>query len=185
MTTAKGASVRVEWSNGIGTELNNLFGTPLSSGTSAAGDGFKVELGYYSFATTTDPFAGSWLSLSGSNFSIGDKGVSAGLVNGSSVLNTSIFGLTTDTPLSIRFYDSTAALTATYFNVVSNNSGTWNWKIPTDPQPALNITLSDAGIVWQDGVASAFRTTIPIPEPSSVFLFVVASSSFLLRRRKK
>jgi hypothetical protein len=85
------------------------------------------------------------------------------------------------TPLVIRFYDSISLDNATYFNAVSNSTGSWNWIEPTDPISILTLTLSDPGLVWQDGAASALRTTIPIPEPATS---VLAACALLLGIRR-
>ena len=88
------------------------------------------------------------------------------------------------TPLAIRFYDSTSLATANYFNTVSNTAGTWNW-ITSDPTAAMSlaIVLSSPTQVWQDGADSAFRTTIPVPEPS--VLWLMAGSAWLVFRRRR
>lgn len=85
------------------------------------------------------------------------------------------------TPLVIRFYHSISLDNATYFNAVSNSTGSWNWIEPTDPISILTLTLSDPELVWQDGAASAFRTTIPIPEPATS---VLAACALLLGIRR-
>ena len=191
----RGASVRVDWSNGPGAELLDFAGIPLPSGDPGMSDGAILELGYYTLGTTPNPFAGTWIPLSGPNgppagtSTIGDKGVfnlmgRFDLSSTYSDLATAPSPPASGIPFVIRFYDSPSLDTANYFNAVSNDSGTWNSVLPTDPQTILNLTLSDTGLVWQGGPDSAFRTTIPIPEPVSGVLVPVAWAFTLLRRRR-
>lgn len=179
------ASLVINWSMepSDGRRLTNRTASPLSAGTSISGDGTLLELGYYSMATTSNPFAGSWMVLSAS--SIGDDGIEvAGRFSTSTILGAGTFpGLTTSTPLSIRFYDGTSVANSTYFNAVSNVTGTWNYIIPNDPAPILNLTISKDFSVFQ-GETGDYRTTIPIPEPSQMLL-VVGGFIALLRRRRE
>lgn len=174
--------------NGIG--LKDINGTLLTAGTASAGDGAVLQLGYYSAATTVNPFAGTWMAITGpgtpyrstvgdsSGFSAGRFSLSYQFKDGSSFLPAA------GTPLAIRFYDSTSLATANYFNCVSNTDGNWNWAGGL-PEPALNLTfsLTSPTQVWQGGAASAFRTTIAVPEPSVALL--VASGALLAFRRRR
>ena len=89
------------------------------------------------------------------------------------------------TPLAIRFYDTTSLATANYFNCVSNADGTWNWNLGT-PKPTVYLTFkaSPATLVWQGGAGSAFRTTLPVPEPGVAVLLVAGGAGLGLRRRR-
>ena len=185
------ASTQVSWHNTTGTEVRDLNGTLLTSGTDNADDGAILQLGYYTLATTSDPFAGSWVPLtgagSGNSFysTVGDKALPDGRFNiglnfFTSTANTPAAG----TPLSLRFYDSTSLAAATYFNAVSNTTGTWNWVAPSNLNPTINISLSDPGVVLQDGPTSAFRTTIAVPEPASAIVLALATGALAFRRRR-
>ena len=90
------------------------------------------------------------------------------------------------TPLAIRFYDSTSLATANYFNCVSNTNGTWNWAGGT-PEPTITLTFSttSATQVWQGGAASAFRTTLAVPEPSGVLLAMIGLGPLAGMRRRR
>lgn len=183
----------VSFGNSTGTELRDNSGNLLSGGAAITQhDGAVVQIGYYALATTLDPFAGNWVAMTGPGTAylntIGDGGPGvAGRIK-----TTSIFSLgslafsepSNTTPLAVRFYDSTSIATSTYFNAVSNTTGSWNWVTPTDPQPFIGLLLSDPGFVWQDGSASAFRTTIPIPEPSSSALLALHGLGALAVRRR-
>lgn len=89
-------------------------------------------------ASVSSPFNGFWTVLSTST--MGDDGVEvAGQFSTTSVLGDGALpGLTSATPLSIRFYDGTSVANSTYFNAVSNTSGAWNYIAPNDPAPVLN-----------------------------------------------
>ena len=188
------ASIRVEWSNTAGAELLTIGGSPLSSGSTDPGDGAILQLGYYTIGTPSNPFSGAWRPLTGPGSNrpfgsaIGDKGIELpGRFNLSNTYQTpaptEIFP-SPAAPLVVRFYNSSDFSSTSHFNAVSNELGSWNWISPTDPQTILNLTLSDPGLVWQGGPDSAFRTTIPIPEPVSGLLVAVAGGLGLLRRRE-
>ncbi len=187
---SEAASTQVNWRNTTGTEVRDLNGTLLTSGTDNANDGAILQLGYYTMATTLNPFAGLWVPLtgegSGNSFysTVGDKALPDGRFD----IGLSFFTATANlpiagTPLAIRFYDSTSIATATYFNAVSNTTGTWNWITPVDPRPTIIISLSDPGVVLQDGPTSAFRTTIAVPEPSCLLLGILSLGALVVRRR--
>ena len=180
------ASLVINWSMvpSDGRQLTNRTTSPLSAGTAIAGDGTLLELGYYSMASISNPFAGSWMVLSTS--SIGDNGIEvAGRFSTSSVLGDAAFpGLTTSTPFSIRFYDGTSVANSTYFNAVSNVSGAWNYITPNDPAPILNLAIAkEVSTVFQG--TGDFRTVIPIPEPSHMILVMLGGVVALSRRRRE
>lgn len=184
------ASTQVNWQNTAGTELRDFNSNLLTRGTDSADDGAILQLGYYTMATTLNPFAGAWLPLtgegSGNSFysTVGDKAMPDGLFGiGLSFFTTNANMPSAGTPLTIRFYDSTSIATSTYFNAVSNTTGAWNWITPSNLNPTINILLTDLGVVFQDGPTSAFRTTIAIPEPSCLLLSVLGLGALAVRRR--
>ncbi len=187
-----GATTSVTFANAIGTELRDGGGVNLTRGDALTShDGAIVQIGYYSLATTLDPFAGDWIAMTGPGTShldtIGDGGPGAA----GRIKTTSIFTLgsidflepASTTPLSVRFYDSTSLTTSSYFNAVSNITGSWNWISPDVPQAFMDLSLSDPGLVWQDGLKSSFFTTIPIPEPCSTSILLISAGILVLRRR--
>lgn len=185
---ADAASILVNWS--VTTvdvrRLTNRTSSPLSAGTSAPGDGTLLELGYYSSASVSNPFQGSWTVLATST--TGDDGMNvAGSFSTKSILGpSSDLLLTTTTPLAIRFYDGTSVGNSTYFNAVSNTSGAWNYIVPSSPSPVINIVIDKTNdVVFQDGGSGAFRTVLPIPEPSMATLTMIGGLFALIRRRRK
>jgi hypothetical protein len=185
---ADAASILINWS--VTTvdvrRLTNRTSSFLSAGTSASGDGTLLELGYYSSASVSNPFQGSWTVLATST--IGDDGMNVpGSFSTKSILGSSSDpSLTTTTPLAIRFYDGTSVGNSTYFNAVSNTSGAWNYIVPTSPSPVINIVIDKTNdVVFQDGGSGAFRTVLPIPEPSMATLTMIGGLFALVRRRRK
>lgn len=185
---ADAASILVNWS--VTTvdvrRLTNRTSSPLSAGTSAPGDGTLLELGYYSSASVSNPFQGSWTVLATST--TGDDGMNvAGSFSTKSILGPSSDPLlTTTTPLAIRFYDGTSVANSTYFNAVSNTSGAWNYIVPTSPSPVISIVIDKTNdVVFQDGGSGTFRTVLPIPEPSMATLTMIGGLFALVRRRRK
>lgn len=184
------ASTQVNWHNAAGTEVRDLNGTLLTSGNVDANDGAVLQLGYYTLATTLNPFDGSWVPITGEGSgnpfysTVGDKAMPDGRFDiGLSFFTATANLPTAGTPLAIRFYDSISIATSTYFNAVANTTGTWNWITPVDPRPTITISLSDPGVVLQGGPTSAFRTTIAVPEPSCIVLVILSLGGLTARRR--
>ena len=86
------------------------------------------------------------------------------------------------TPLVIRFYDAPVMDEATYFNAVSDSTGTWNAINSPSTLLTMTLSLADGTRVWQEGGSSAFRTTIPIPEPAGGALIAGGFFALCLKR---
>ena len=176
-----------------GLPLGNRAGIPLTAGTSAIGDGAVLQVGYYSGATLGNPFSGQWIALSGPGTPLLPSSVGDGLSQIDGVFKLS-FSLVSGfageppvgTPLSLRFYDSQNLSTARYFNSVTGPDGSWNWPgIGTVPHLGLAIDAATAPtLVWQGGAGSAFRTTLPVPEPGVALLLVAGGAGWVWRRRR-
>ena len=187
-----GATTNVGLLNIVGSELLGFTGIPLSAGIqNIDGDGAILQIGYYTLATTQNPFLGEWVAMTGTGTSyvttVGDGGRSAGRFKTITLLEAGTFSFvepTVGTPLSLRFYNSTTIPSSTYFNAVSTTSGSFNWVAPSTPQSGMGLTLPDTNAIWQDGAGSAFRTTIPVPEPSSSALFALVSLGVMVVRRR-
>lgn len=192
LTLSHGASTRVNFSIQYDS-LKDRNGTSLTAGTSADDDGTIMQLGYYTAATTSAPFAGDWVAMTGPGTpyptTIGDSGnypdgtfkLQALFTQGSYSFIEPAVG----TPLALRFYDSTSLAASSYFNAVTDTTGIFNWVAPADPTSTarLSLVLSSVGIVWQDGATSAYRTTIAVPEPSCLLLGVLSLGALAVRRR--
>lgn len=172
-----------------GVTLQNQAGTALDGGSVSNGDGTLLEFGYYFLGATATPFSGAWTPLTGPqsesliDTTIGDGWSGAdGIFTFTFQLNLSLASLPADgTPLVMRYYDATNRASSMAFNAVANTDGTWNWN-----STAFQINMSvgdEPGTIWQDGAASAYRTTIPIPEPSGILMLGSAVVGWCLRRR--
>lgn len=178
------ATIRINWSTD--RTLVNVGTSPLNAGTAADGDGALLQLGYYSSATLSNPFAGNWVVIATS--SVGDSGVNrAGRFSTTTTLTEGSFiAPAIGTPLSIRFYDGFTAGTSTYFNAVSDPAGAWNWSSPTEPGSVLNLDITKGTSVYQDGMLSAYKTSIRVgvPEPSITLSLMGSCALLALRRRR-
>ncbi len=174
--------------------LRDFDGRELSPGAKGqALDGAAIEVGYYSLATTSNPFAGTWVPLvaegiGGSYVTIGDgAGDVSGFFEGSSVFNATppagVVYPSAGTPLAIRFYDASLSSGPTHYNAVSYSS--WLWRTPTSASYTIELEILP-WVVWQGGQASAYRTTMPYPnpEPSSVMLSMAGAIMLLSRRNR-
>lgn len=182
------ASVIVNWSiasDPVRRLLDNS-GDPLSAGTSSPGDGTFLQLGYYDMATMANPFTGTWVSLG--TTTIGDDGVELdGKFAATSILGSGSFPEPAiGTPLAVRYYDGASIETSSYFNAVSVTNGAWDFKSPSDPVEVLNLVIDKgATTVFEGGIFSDFRTTRPIPEPSSLCLCTLGAFALLCRNRSR
>lgn len=187
---SEAATVYLKSATIAGFALQDDAGKPLNAGFTENGDGTVLEFGYYSAASSADPFAGIWNPLTGPASesmivtTIGDglppeNGVfSIGLY-----LDTALPGFPADgTPLALRFYNGKTRATSTSFNAVANPGGQWAAN-----SVGTEITMligTEPGTVWQGGAASSFRTALPIPECGPAVLLSAAIALLSFRRRR-
>lgn len=173
-----------------GNRFKDSSGVDLDAGVSTVnGDGDLVQLGY--FSTNTASFEGTWNVVY--EFRIGDFYLQSGSspVPDGEFLARAEFDDTSpglpasDTQMAMRFYDGTDTATSNY-NTVTHSE--WKFLTPADPTPSdrdFDVNDGSGTLVWQDGGANAFKTTItPVPEPSSAALLGLGMTALLLRRRK-
>lgn len=192
------AALTLSYGNQTGgnTYLRDNNGVPLTSGTKAVdGDGAIIQIGYYSLATTSDPFAGNWVALAGPGTgvetkTVGDLNGTPGIVGGNAVLAAKGPGSGSypviSTPIVIRFYNGTSLASSTHYNAVTLSD--WYWLSPTTDNGIL-LAIWDASLIpmtWEGGSGSAFRTTLPnvVPEPSVFLISVISGSAFVWRRKR-
>ena len=176
------------------TPITDNAGNALSSGLASNGDGFQIEVGY--FSTDTSTFAGTWTAITGSSSTnpgllttFGDTGdgpdgffrIDVNFDDG--VTNTANGLPIANSRLAIRFYNSQDSNTATEFNTVTSDT----WLLPAlldnpGPSDKLTMSLNNDALVWQFS-SNAFRT-VPIPEPSSSALLGLGGLALMLRRRR-
>jgi hypothetical protein len=193
-----------------GTELMlNQNGVALTAGPAGDGNGAALLLGYFTMGTTSDPFAGNFVALSGEGSantavvpgsvpaetyqqtSIGD--IEANGAGADGTFSMSLNFTTTDPtsnhdlppstsiPLVIRFYNGTTIAGSTFFNTVSD--ALWVWAAPAIPPSAVNLSFDDPGLIWQDA-RNPFKTTIAVPEPSALALLGLGCALIPLFRRR-
>jgi hypothetical protein len=185
---SQAASVIINWSitSDPTRNLENRVALPLSAGSSALGDGTLVQLGYYSSATQASPFSGTWVTLATTSMGDDSVNISGKFATTSTLIGGNFSAPAVGTPLGVRFFDGISVATSSYFNVVSDSSGGWNFVAPTVPAPIINIVIDKAtGIVFLSGEVGAFQTRLAIPEPSLSLLIGLAVTSLLFRRRKE
>jgi len=92
----------------------------------------------------------------------------------------------------IRFFNDSSEAAATFYNTVTDSD--WQFTFsnaippPTDSEMLLDPILGEAGVVWEDGSASAFSTTIrtdAVPEPSTAISALLGLGFLLGSRRRK
>lgn len=178
---------------------NNL--TPLSGGSSADGNGFAVQVGYYSSATSGNNFLGTWTPITGINSlntafnvsTIGDKndnGAGDGTFADTFVFDTTVASTVVTLPssgqiLAVRFYNATTVAAATHFAAASKDL--WTWISPATPQSTVIMSLGESGLVWQGGfTAYTGNLLTAIPEPSTYAgLAGLAVLGFAALRRRR
>lgn len=192
--------------------LRDSLGVFLTGGGFGDGNGAVLQLGYYDGATTANNFLGNWVALSGegslntglvtgsspaepfNKTSIGDS-ASSGAGDGQFALALTFELGSSQTgnnlpnsvsiPLAIRFYNGTSISTSTHFNVVSNDL--WTWKTPAEipANPEVFMSLSEANSEWQGGASSEFKTTLPVPEPSTGLALLGGVALLVAHRRRR
>lgn len=180
--------------NAPGFEIKDRYGVPLTPGmANKQRDGAYFEIGYYSLATTVNPFAGDWVpmvgpEIGGSNYAtIGDNNVNdgAGLFSWLNVINSTTASAagyelpTVGTLLSFRFYDTQGMGPANFFNAVSSVEWVWPGE---DPDTNLIMDLTEDVLLWQGGESTAFRTALPVPEASTAVLAMFGIAFCAFRR---
>jgi hypothetical protein len=151
--------------------------TPLSAGTTAAGDGAVIALGYFTGATSAATFTGEWVPLTGpqaanipfQRTSVGDSAAGGGTVDGFFTLQTDFDSADSavfqrippvGTRLSIAIFNRGTIGGSTHFNIATHDD--WRWETPTGPLPLPPIYLNPAlqSALWLGGSGTAMRTTL-------------------------
>lgn len=207
------AIVTVNFNSGDQMVYNSDMATVLTGGTTSDGDGAVLQLGYFSMATSANPFAGTWTPLTGegganSGFattSVGDT-TANGALSGTFGMNL-VFD-TTDSarnvslpaagiPLGIRIYNAPSIGGSTHYMTISSTATSWQWLTPADaPGPALTLSLNASDLRLEDGTPAgsavgtptggSFSTTVPVPEPSAFALqAMVALAASCMRNRSR
>ena len=180
------ASIVINWSISEERVLYDWNAIPLSTGTSAPGDGTLLQLGYYDLATAANPFLGSWVVLA--TTSMGDDSLeTAGQFATTSILGAGSFSEPAPgTPLAIRFNDGTTIENSSYYNTASRADGTWDFVSPSEDAPVLNLVITKTPTTpFESGPSGYFMTYLRIPEPSAFLLAVTGAAAMGMRRNRK
>ncbi len=173
--------------------------TPLSgAGTAANGDGFALQLGYYSMSTTSNPFNGTWIPVFGENTStslfsvatMGDNTAKTGtdvrfLFSGT--IDTAIPGTIAGLPaagtiMAIKYYDANLITNMLAYGAASNSS--WLWISPSaiPPPGGMMFNMKDPGMVYAGGVSVPM---VNVPEPAAAALLLMGGGALLTLRRRR
>ncbi len=185
--------------------------TPLvGAAGSNGGVGFVIQLGYYTLASSTNAFLGTWTPVFGpgtsnSLFSTAGMGEVSGTAetgtndefNFTGTVTSSDTSTEVGLPLplnqimSIRYYNATSLATATDFGAISDPTGgsAWIWQAPVASPSIANDSFSfeDSGVVYQGGASEPETNISLVPEPATLSLFAGATgigAAMVLRRRK-
>ena len=197
------AATQVNLTSLGGNPIRDNTGTELSSGVDTAnGDGALIELGYFDGGSGT--FSGNWIALTGPSSSnptlvttVGDLSSQDGtqsipnglffiqvLFDDSGSPDTTASLPAGGTQLAVRFYDSTTRASSSFYNTATNANWTLKTKDSPTPSPTLvDFDSSNFAPAWEDS-SNPFRTTLVVPEPSSVALLGLGSLAMILRRRR-
>lgn len=179
--------------------------TPLSgAGTSANGDGFVLQLGYYTGATNgSDLFTGTWIPLYGPGSVNSGLFPTAGMGDGTGTTGTDdrfvltgtvdlTTNTTTDVPsqgqiMAIRYYNASSVGTATFFGAISDTSWIWETPLPEPSSPSMSFNFLDSGVAYQGGASEPETNISTVPEPSTISFLAgaVAIGAMVIRRRKQ
>jgi len=205
------STATVKWSYSAPVGSLTIYGpdgtTPLAGAAgSNGGVGFVLQLGYYTGATSSNAFLGTWVPVFGpgtsnslfSTAGMGDDGATqeTGTNDEFSFSGT----VTSDTAstevglplpgqiMSIRYYNANSLAAATYFGAISDPLGgsAWLWEPPVGPPSVADNTysLNDTGVVYQMGVGEPETNVLLVPEPPVLSLMAMAAGAIALRRRK-
>jgi hypothetical protein len=210
------AIITVNFDSGSRTFANSNGNTELTGGSSVLnGDGAVLQLGYFNTATSSNPFSGTWVPLTGENgansaFSIGagktsigddfSQGAGDGTFAMSLTFDSAVSGRnssfpTPGTPLAIRVYNATTIANSSHYMTISSNLSTWQWLAPAEPpqNPTVSLSLDDVGLRRENGTAAGvatatFATTLPItaiPEPSTLTFGILTAATLIGSRRRR
>ena len=177
--------------------------TPLAGSTSS--DQFVIQFGYYTGATSTNLFAGTWVPLYGAgapNTLLSNAAMGVGVTttsgtddrfNLSGVVDISTPNTSTGIPsqgqiMAMRYYNADSLGAASFFGAASDLDWTWNSPEAAPGVATDSFNLGQTGLSYQGGVSAA-GTNIAysaVPEPTDLrqVLGAVAVGALVLRRRR-
>jgi len=184
-----GAVLQLGYYNGASAGSNFLgVWVPLT------GEG-SLNTGGVVLDTTSEPF--NKTSIGDANFDSSGAGTFGITVTFDTAnANTSSSLPAAGVPLALRFYNNTTIAASTFFNVVSSDA--WGFVSPAAPQTNahVNMSLDESGLKWLSinggtefaggqSASTAFKTTIPVPEPSAAMAAIAGLGCLLSYRRRQ
>lgn len=188
-----GASLTINAQNTF-AGLANPF---TDEGGTALGSGSLVQFGFFADGTAPrnegDPFDG-FTSIDSVLIELGVDGNPEG-----SFSQTIRLDNTTDLPgvppttvqFGFRIFDGSDEGNSGFFNTVTNEDWEFTFTDQNPPPPPSEILLDPilgaavvASSIWEGGSASAFGTSIAVPEPST-FLSALIGLGLLATRRRR
>lgn len=191
------STTTVNWFNSSATAFKDSNGTALLQGAAGTNsDGMLVQLGYYSNATSTNKFAGTWVPLTGvtgsTRTTIGDSRNLQGSGNGVIAFNTFFLDASQTVQVYDPDFDNGAYQTKSSLTISSTtppagqilairfydtgdgasghynavSSANWTWNPPSPGSDPVSIDASAAGLDFEDS-ANPYKTSLRItPNPT-------------------
>ena len=191
---SQGASLRIVTQNTFAGFSNNLLDE--TGATLTTGD--LVKIGYFELTTpgiidgpTTDGDRfDNFVAIDSITIQLGADGVfdeTVELDDAADLPGTSEQRL----QFGIRFYNGPTVSESTFFNTVTNEEWRFSFSSASPPPPDSEILLDPLissnvvdSSVWEGGAASAFQTTVPVPEPGTSLSALLGLGLLLGSRRR-
>ncbi len=188
-----GATLSINAQNtfiGSSNPFTDEGGSPLSSSS-------LVQLGFFSAGTAPsnegDSFDG-FTPIDSVLIELGVGGNPEGTFSQTIRLDsdTDLPGGTPNTlRFGIRIFDGSDIGASSFFNTVTDDSWEFTFSDQNPPPPASEMFLDPilgsgpaASAIWEGGSASAFGTSVAVPEPSSLLSALVGIGLIASRRRR-